>query len=160
MEKFKIRVNSPEHSKEIQELCFANGITWLLSKDAVSYKLMPFLYIKENEITYGQNKKGFYESENKEVTLEELKQYFRAVNFKKDFSMDEKSQLEVFNPQEHYDNVNGSLFKIATELELNHWEFDIFKRLVRCRKKNQFEQDLQKIKDTVDIYLKELNSGS
>lgn len=61
----------------------------------------------------------------------------------------------VFNPQSHYDNSSGSLFKIAEELGLNHWEFDIFKRLVRCRKKNQFEQDLQKIKDTVDIYLNE-----
>ena len=65
----------------------------------------------------------------------------------------------VFNPQSHYDNSSGSLFKIAEELGLNHWEFDIFKRLVRCRKKNQFEQDLQKIKDTVDIYLKELGNG-
>lgn len=61
----------------------------------------------------------------------------------------------VFNPQAHYDNSDGSLFKLASDLGLNHWEFDIFKRLVRCRKKNQFEQDLQKIKDTVDIYLRE-----
>lgn len=65
------------------------------------------------------------------------------------------SENETFNPQAHYDNSSGSLFKIAEELGLNHWEFDIFKRLVRCRKKNQFEQDLQKIKDTVDIYMTE-----
>lgn len=62
---------------------------------------------------------------------------------------------EVFTPQPHYDNSNGSLYAIATTLGLNHWEFDIFKRLVRCRKKNQFKEDLQKIKDTIDIYLDE-----
>lgn len=62
---------------------------------------------------------------------------------------------EVSNPQQHYDNSKGSLYKLADELNLNHWEFDILKRLVRCRKKGQFEQDLNKIKDTVDIYLRE-----
>lgn len=59
------------------------------------------------------------------------------------------------SPQRHYDNTNGSLYQLASRLDLNHWEFDILKRLVRCRKKGQFEQDLQKIKDTVDIYLQE-----
>lgn len=55
----------------------------------------------------------------------------------------------------HYDNENGSLYKIASDLGLNAYEFDILKRIARCRKKGQFEQDLQKIKDTVDLYLKE-----
>lgn len=58
-------------------------------------------------------------------------------------------------PQPHYNNSNGSLFQLAEQLGLNHWEFDILKRLVRCRKKGQFKEDLQKIKDTCDIYLKE-----
>ena len=55
----------------------------------------------------------------------------------------------------HYDNKNGSLYKIAGNLGLNAYEFDILKRIARCRKKGQFEQDLQKIKDTVDLYIKE-----
>jgi len=59
---------------------------------------------------------------------------------------------DIFNPQKHYDNTKGSLYKLAEQLELNHWEFDILKRLVRCRKKGQFVADLQKIKDTIDIY--------
>ena len=58
-------------------------------------------------------------------------------------------------PQPHYNNSNGSLFQLAEQLGLNHWEFDILKRLVRCRKKGQFKEDLQKIKDTCDIYLQE-----
>lgn len=67
----------------------------------------------------------------------------------------EPKMKETFNPQPHYDNSKGSLYKVATDLNLNHWEFDIFKRLVRCRKKGQFKQDLQKIKDTIDIYIDE-----
>lgn len=59
------------------------------------------------------------------------------------------------NPQKHYNNDNGSLYLLAEKLNLNHWEFDIFKRLVRCRKKGEFEQDIKKIKDTCDIYLSE-----
>lgn len=59
----------------------------------------------------------------------------------------------TFNPQSHYNNENGSLYQIAEQLGLNHYEFDIFKRLVRCRKKGQFEEDLNKIKDTIDLYL-------
>lgn len=55
----------------------------------------------------------------------------------------------------HYNNEHGSLYKIAEQLGLNAYEFDILKRIARCRKKGQFEQDLQKIKDTVDLYLKE-----
>lgn len=62
---------------------------------------------------------------------------------------------ETTAPQPHYDNSNGSLFSLAGQLQLNHWEFDILKRLVRCRKKGQFKEDLQKIKDTCDIYLQE-----
>lgn len=56
----------------------------------------------------------------------------------------------------HYNNEHGSLYKIAEQLGLNAYEFDILKRIARCRKKGQFKQDLQKIKDTVDLYLKEV----
>lgn len=59
------------------------------------------------------------------------------------------------NPHSHYNNDNGSLYRVAEQLGLNAYEFDILKRIARCRKKGQFEQDLQKIKDTVDLYLKE-----
>ena len=61
----------------------------------------------------------------------------------------------VFRPQPHYDNTNGSLYAVAERLGLNAYEFDILKRVCRCRKKGQFKEDLQKIKDTVDLYLAE-----
>lgn len=48
-----------------------------------------------------------------------------------------------------------SLYKLAEDWKLNTYEFDILKRIVRCRHKGEFEQDLKKTKDLIDIYLKE-----
>lgn len=66
-----------------------------------------------------------------------------------------KDKAEFLNPQPHYDNSNGSLYKFAEDHKLNAWEFDIVKRIVRSRKKGQFKEDLQKTKDVIDIYLRE-----
>lgn len=57
--------------------------------------------------------------------------------------------------QPHYDNTNGSIYKFCNDQKLNSWEFDIIKRVVRCRKKGLFKEDLQKTKDLIDLYLKE-----
>ena len=39
----------------------------------------------------------------------------------------------------------------------NEWtyEFDLIKRVVRCRKKGEFLSDLEKVKTAIDLYLKE-----
>lgn len=55
----------------------------------------------------------------------------------------------------HYDNSNGSLYKFAVDQSLNAYEFDIVKRIVRCRKKGNFKEDLEKTKRVIDLYLKE-----
>ncbi len=55
----------------------------------------------------------------------------------------------------HYNNEKGSLYLFAEHYELNAWEFDIIKRIVRCRKKGQFESDLEKTKRVIDLYKKE-----
>ena len=56
---------------------------------------------------------------------------------------------------EHYDNSNGSLYKFAEQHKLNSYEFDIIKRVIRCRKKGEFLSDLNKTKNVIDIYIKE-----
>ena len=61
---------------------------------------------------------------------------------------------QSIHTQKHYTGKD-SLYKFATDWELNAYEFDILKRIVRCRRKGNFEQDLQKTKDVIDIYLKE-----
>lgn len=58
----------------------------------------------------------------------------------------------------HYNNTNGSLYLFAQQHELNAWEFDILKRIVRCRKKGQFTEDLEKTKRVIDLYLKEFEA--
>ena len=58
------------------------------------------------------------------------------------------------NTQSHY-RGKDSLYKFAEDWNLNSYEFDILKRVVRCRHKGTFAEDLQKTKDLIDIYLRE-----
>lgn len=58
------------------------------------------------------------------------------------------------NTQSHY-RGKDSLYKFAEDWNLNSYEFDILKRVVRCRHKGTFIEDLQKTKDLIDIYLRE-----
>lgn len=62
---------------------------------------------------------------------------------------------ETFNPQPHYDNSKGSLYKVAKERGWNAYLFDIVKRLERSEKKGEFEKDLQKSIDVIKIWLEE-----
>lgn len=55
----------------------------------------------------------------------------------------------------HYDNLKGSIYKFANDNKLNSYEFDIIKRVIRCRKKGVFTEDLEKTKLLIDLYLKE-----
>lgn len=55
----------------------------------------------------------------------------------------------------HYNNEKGSIYKFCNDQELNSYEFDLIKRIVRCRKKGNFIEDLEKTKHLIDLYLKE-----
>lgn len=68
-----------------------------------------------------------------------------------------ESDVEVVEDG-HYNNENGSLYLFAEDQGLNAWEFDILKRVVRCRKKGQFKEDLEKTKRVIDLYLQEFNN--
>jgi hypothetical protein len=57
--------------------------------------------------------------------------------------------------QKHYDNSKGSLYQFCEDKQLNSYEFDIIKRVMRCRKKGNFIEDLEKTKFLIDLYLKE-----
>jgi hypothetical protein len=61
---------------------------------------------------------------------------------------------EKTNTQEHYKGKD-SLYKFAEEWKLNTYEFDILKRIVRCRHKGSFTEDLNKTIDLIKIYKKE-----
>ena len=55
----------------------------------------------------------------------------------------------------HYDNTNGSLYQLCEHHQLNSYEFDLIKRIMRCRKKGNFIEDLEKTKFLIDLYIKE-----
>jgi hypothetical protein len=65
------------------------------------------------------------------------------------------SNLILKEEPKHYDNSKGSLYKFCEEHELNSYEFDIIKRVMRCRKKGLFLEDLEKTKFAIDLYIKE-----
>jgi hypothetical protein len=58
----------------------------------------------------------------------------------------------------HYDNQNGSLYLFAEQQGLNAYEFEVVKRIVRCRRKGEFISDIEKTKRVLDIYFKEQGS--
>jgi hypothetical protein len=72
-----------------------------------------------------------------------------------------KLDVEIVNEpkDDHYNNDNGSLYLFAQQHGLNAYEFDILKRVVRCRKKGQFISDLEKTKRVIDLYIKEQSSN-
>ena len=69
----------------------------------------------------------------------------------------EEEHLKMLEKDSHYNNENGSLYLFAQQHELNAYEFEIIKRIVRCRKKGEFISDLEKTKRVIDIYFEEQN---
>jgi len=66
--------------------------------------------------------------------------------------------IKIRETPEHYNNDNGSLYQFAEQKGLNAWEFDIIKRIVRCRKKGNFTQDLEKTIKVIELYKQEYKS--
>lgn len=67
----KVYVNGK--SKEIQEKLFSLGYTWPINEVRVEYAYKPFLYINNDKrLNYGDNMEYFSNSENREVTAEEI----------------------------------------------------------------------------------------
>ena len=105
----------------------------------------------------GSTFKVFYTSENcfhvlsyglvKEIEMDHCDDYFE-----KDI---QQLPETIVKEDSHYDNSNGSLYKFSADHNLNAYEFDIIKRIVRCRKKGNFKDDLEKTKRVIDLYLKE-----
>jgi hypothetical protein len=65
----------------------------------------------------------------------------------------ETKKIESTNETKHYDNTNGSIYKFCEDQDLNSYEFDLIKRIVRCRKKGNFLEDLEKTKFLIDLYI-------
>ena len=79
----------------------------------------------------------------------------KAFDFYTDDEVKEEVETNDLTAPKHYDNSKGSLYKFSNDFGLNSWESDIIKRVVRCRKKGNFKEDLEKTKFLIDLYLKE-----
>lgn len=72
-----------------------------------------------------------------------------------EFTSDDLVQpIEDYNTQRHYIG-STTIYKVADDFKLNSYEFDIIKRILRCRHKGNWLEDLNKTKDTIDLYIKE-----
>ena len=80
----------------------------------------------------------------------------RYVLLKTDFhTVDIVEYKEELNTPKHYDNTNGTLYKVAQERGWNTYLFDIVKRLERAEKKGEFNQDLEKSINVIKLWLNE-----
>lgn len=61
---------------------------------------------------------------------------------------------------EYYNNDKGSLYKFCNDQELNPWESDAIKRIMRCRKKGNFIEDIDKTIFLLELYKKEYVDNS
>lgn len=106
-----------------------------------------FLYpqVEKNGHLFGVIMSGYTE-----VSEQEFIDMVTAELFK------EAQKPEPFNPQTHYDNTKGSLYKISTERNWNAYVFDVVKRLERGGKKDPLKQEIEKSIDVLKIWLNEL----
>jgi len=89
--------------------------------------------------------------ENKHLYDYEYNQYAKIISYK-DEPIGNAEQLQTPN---HYDNSKGSLYQFCENQQLNSYEFEIIKRVVRCRKKGEFISDIEKTIKVLQIYLQE-----
>ena len=94
-----------------------------------------------------------------EVKKRWLKEYFDIYEIEKVKEMDAMNKKEdkftTIETPKHYDNSNGTLYKVADERGWNPYLFDIVKRLERADKKGEFETDLKKSIAVIQLWLEE-----
>lgn len=91
--------------------------------------------------------------DDKEIIVNNVDNNKTTITYDKFMELFASTTTDSIQP--HYDNTKGSIYKFCNDQKLNSWEFDIIKRVVRCRKKGLFKEDLQKTKDLINLYLKE-----
>jgi hypothetical protein len=119
---------------------------------------MPFEF-NSNQFCNEAKKNGYDQYKINQGLIAEFlhkncKQVFTKRRWQKKIKNNLNIEKTMITPK-HYNNRKGSLYKFAEENELNAWEFDIIKRIVRCRKKGAFKEDLIKTKFVIELYLNE-----
>jgi hypothetical protein len=102
-----------------------------------------YVFSKNYNSTYGCNKY------NNNYWINSNNDYLKELEIIKLSDINESSEPT------YYDNSKGSIYQFCENQNLNAWEFDIIKRVVRCRKKGNFIEDLEKTIKVIEIYLNE-----
>ena len=115
--------------------------------------------VKEDGFIYDITKEGAYSVDNNRIVCYDFKEpqnNKRYVILKTSFyTVDIVEYKDDLNTPKHYDNTNGSLYKVAQERGWNSYLFDIVKRLERANKKGEFKQDLEKSINVIKLWLNE-----
>ena len=127
---YKIYYCTEDYINYNKEKCFIKGKKYIFEIIGNSF------FIKKNE-----------QGIPHELDIDDIKQHFKAMPKPK----------EIQTPT-HYDNSKGSIYQFCENQNLNSYEFDIIKRVVRSRKKGNFKEDLEKTKVLIDLYLKEYDN--
>jgi hypothetical protein len=112
--------------------------------------------IKKELKPHSSEEKDFIFCWNNNIILWENGEYAKIISYKDEIKQTAKLQsVNELQTPKHYDNSKGSLYQFCENQNLNSYEFDIIKRVMRCRKKGNFKEDLEKTKFLIDLYLKE-----
>ena len=63
-----------------------------------------------------------------------------------------QTKTQTVNTPTHYNNSNGSLYKIAQQRGWNAYQFDAIKRIDRALKKGEFEKDIDKTIEVLKMF--------
>jgi hypothetical protein len=146
-----LNIITDEH-KDMKVLCKKNYLDF---KDGVEYS---FKKSKDNFMIQFENGEWVCDDEDKVLEYFEIvkKDEVLLVDGLIQFNEDKiKNLKDKFETPKHYNNDNGTLYKVAEERGWNSYLFDIVKRLERSEKKGEFRTDLEKSKVVIDLWLKE-----
>ena len=134
----KIRV-TPEESKQVQEICFANGIGWWNNCEKVEYAEMPYLIIRDKRLYYKDKMQfseysGYFEQEisaelfirTNGTCIEETPEQELNQNINKEETM-EKNEVKIYADVKEYLIAKGlyeRVLHIDWDLEVVYAEFN------------------------------------
>ncbi len=64
--KYKIKILSPEHSKQVQNYAFSIGFKWWRNND-IAHTDRKYLYFKNHSIFFGSEEETFIKQESEEI---------------------------------------------------------------------------------------------
>ncbi|EKU56660.1 hypothetical protein ACINWC323_2694 [Acinetobacter sp. WC-323] len=105
MNNYKIKVNGPDNSAEIQDLFFELGYFWVCSKKEITNLDATYIYAKDGFLTAGFNDLNFAEAGHQELTLPQLRDL--VVSHRNDI---QDANWETEGDDQIYQDSNGKSF--------------------------------------------------